>query len=219
MNVRPITWLITFSLLFVFSLGSGCQTVYYDTLEKFGVHKHDILTDRVKGARDSQEEAKEQFRSVLENFSAVVNFEGGDLQQKYDTLRLSFERSELRAKEVSERIASVERVSKAMFKEWRTELKHYANANLRNSSERQLVDTKKQYDVMMKAMRHAEKKMDPVLSAFRDQVLFLKHNLNARAMASLATEVASVETDIGALIRGIESSIREADSFVQSMGK
>ena len=193
--------------------------MYYDTLEKFGVHKHDILTDRVKGARDSQAVAKEQFQTALESFSAIVNFEGGDLQKKYETLRRSFERSELRAKEVSERIASVERVSKAMFKEWKTELKHYANANLRSSSERQLVDTKKQYDVMMKAMRHAEEKMGPVLSAFRDQVLFLKHNLNARAMASLATEVASVETDIGALIRGIESSIREADSFVQSLDK
>ena len=213
MKTRCITLLLCLTCL------TGCQTLYYAGMEKVGVHKRDILTDRVKDARDSQEDAKEQFKDALEEFSAVVKFDGGDLQQQYDKLSSSFAKSEQRAKDVSARIDSVESVSKALFKEWEAELKQYASASLRSNSEQQLAVTKKDYGVMIDAMRKAEQKMEPVLSAFRDQVLFLKHNLNARAIASLETELASVETDIGALIKEMESSIREADSFIQSMSK
>jgi hypothetical protein len=46
---------------------AGCQTAYYKTMEKFGYHKRDILVDRVKDAKETQEEAKEQFKSALES--------------------------------------------------------------------------------------------------------------------------------------------------------
>ena len=66
-------------------------------------------------------------------------------------------------------------------------------------------------------MKHAESKIKPVLSAFRDQVLYLKHNLNARAIASLRSELVSVETDVAALIRDMETAINKADGFIQAM--
>jgi hypothetical protein len=68
-------------------------------------------------------------------------------------------------------------------------------------------------------MKRAEKKIAPVLSAFRDQVLFLKHNLNAQAVASLQGELVSIESDVASLIREMEASINEADSFIQSLAK
>ena len=66
-------------------------------------------------------------------------------------------------------------------------------------------------------MKRAESKIDPVLLAFRDQVLFLKHNLNAQAIASLHDELASVEADIALLIKEMEASITEADAFIKAM--
>lgn len=54
-------------------------------------------------------------------------------------------------------------------------------------------------------------------AAFYDQVLFLKHNLNARAIASLKGNVASIESDIAVLIREMEASIREANRFIDAM--
>jgi hypothetical protein len=68
-------------------------------------------------------------------------------------------------------------------------------------------------------MRKAEKTMFPVLDVLRDQVLFLKHNLNARAVASIRTELATVRRDVDSLIRQMESSIREADQFISQMQK
>ena len=208
-----------FAIVATATLLLGCQTAYYSTMEKFGVHKRDILVDRVEEARDAQEGAKEQFKSALERFSSVLGFKGGDLQEKYDQLNAEFERSESRAEEVSERIAAVEDVSEALFDEWEDELEQYTNASLRRSSQRQLTDTKRQYAQLIAAMERAEEKIKPVLNAFRDQVLYLKHNLNARAIASLKGELASVESNVAALIRDMERSIREADRFIQSMNR
>ncbi|MEZ5303422.1 MAG: DUF2959 family protein [Verrucomicrobiales bacterium] len=115
-------------------------------------------------------------------------------------------------------MALVEDVSGALFKEWRKELDDYQSAELRRSSERQLASTEARYAQLIAAMHRAEKSMDPPLRAFRDQVLYLKHNLNARAIASLQGELRAVESEVAALVREMERSIREADSFVASLG-
>ena len=198
-------------------LTGGCQKAYYDTMEKFGVHKRDIMVDRVEEARDSQEEAKEQFQSALEQFTTVLNFKGGKLEDKYKTLQAEYDKSEIKADDVKKRIVAVEDVSEALFTEWEDELGQYSNASLRRDSERKMVQTRRQYDQLITAMRKAETKIDPVLRAFRDQVLYLKHNLNAQAIASLQSELVGVESDIADLIQEMEKSIGEANSFIKTM--
>ena len=66
-------------------------------------------------------------------------------------------------------------------------------------------------------MRKAEQKTEPVLAAFRDQVLFLKHNLNMQAVSSIQQESAIIEQDVAALIRDMETSIAEAEAFVKDL--
>lgn len=197
----------------------GCQSVYYDTMEKIGYHKRDLMVSDVEKARDAQQEAKEQFKSALDRFTKTLNVEGGELQDKYDILNAEYEQSEAKAQAVRDRIASVEDVSQALFDEWETELKEYSNSSLRQSSQKQLTQTRTQYAQLIKAMKRAETKMNPVLAKFKDQVLFLKHNLNAQAISSLKRELVSVEGNIASLIKEMEASIKEADSFIASMEK
>jgi hypothetical protein len=197
----------------------ACQSAYYKTMEKFGYHKRDLLVERVQEARDAQEGAKDQFRSALDRFSAELGVPGGDLRETYDTLNAEFEESEKRADDVRERIASVKEVAGALFEEWETELGQYSSAALRQDSERKLRSTRKQYTQLITAMKKAEAKLDPVLDSFRDQVLYLKHNLNAQAIASLKGELRSIEADVGKLIREMEASISEADAFIQAMAR
>ena len=197
----------------------GCQSVYYDAMEKMGYHKRDLMVSDVEKARDAQQEAKEQFKSALDRFTTVLNIKGGELQDKYNTLNEEYERSETKAQAVRDRIASVEDVSQALFAEWEAELKEYSSANLRKSSQAKLTQTRTQYAQLIKAMKRAESKMPPVLAKFKDQVLFLKHNLNAQAIASLKSELGSVESNIKILIKEMESSIKQADAFISSMNK
>lgn len=196
---------------------AGCQSTYYKTMEAFGYHKRDLLVTRVQEARTAQEDAKEQFQSALEKFSAVVEFPVGKLQETYKQLKSELDKSESRAKAVRNRIADVEKVATALFKEWESELDQYSSEDLRRSSEEKLKQTRQRYTQLIGAMKRAESKITPVLTAFRDQVLFLKHNLNAQAIASLRDELVSVEADVASLIQEMESSIAEADVFIREM--
>lgn len=205
--------------LLVALLLGACQSVYYDAMEKVGIEKRDILVDRVDGARDAQEQAKEQFGSALEKFIAVTNYSGGDLEAQYRMLKGEYEDSQARAEAVHARIRGVEDVADALFTEWQQELKQYSSAGLRRSSEQQLSATRRSYANLIRAMKAAEKKIDPVLAAFNDRVLFLKHNLNASAIASLRSERREVETDIQALVREMNVSIAEADKFIETMSR
>lgn len=207
-------WLTSFT---VFS--AGCQGVYYKTMETFGKHKRDILVDRVGNAREAQEDAKEQFQTALEKFSSVVKVPTGELQNKYNQLKTELDKSEAKAKAVSTRIADVESVAKALFDEWESELEQYNNKDLRRTSEQKLKQTQGRYDQLISAMKKAERKIAPVLSAFRDQVLFLKHNLNAQAVASLQGELVYIESNVSSLIKEMDASIAEANAFINSMTK
>lgn len=196
---------------------AGCSGTYYQAMEKIGFPKREILVDRVEKAQDAQTKAKEQFSSALEHFLAVTKADGGDLQRKYDEMSHEFTRSESRAKDVRDRIAAVEDVAQALFHEWKQELGQYSDATLRRDSERQLDETRRRYDALMSLMLRAAGRMDPVLATFRDQVLYLKHNLNARALASLDHTHHDLEADISRLISDMETSIREAQNFIKEL--
>jgi Protein of unknown function (DUF2959) len=196
---------------------SGCSSTRIAIGEAFGYAKREQLVDRVEEARDGQEAAKVQFASALDEFLALTGTDGGDLEAAYKKLSKQYDRSKSKAETVRGRIRSVERVADALFAEWETELGEYASEDMRQVSERQLTETRDRYDELLGAMKRAESKMDPVLAAFGDQVLFLKHNLNARAIASLDTEAASLEAEIGRLIAEMEASINEANAFIEDM--
>lgn len=206
-------------VLLLLSVLAGCSSAYYGTMEKFGVHKRDIMVDRVTDARNAQEEAKEQFQSALEQFTSVVQLKDSALENQYKVLNSEYEKSRDRAETVRDRIESVESVSEALFAEWENELDQYSSKALRQDSEKKLRQTKKQYEHLIDAMWKAEGKIQPVLSVFHDQVLYLKHNLNAQAIAALQGELLSLEKDVAGLIAEMEKAIREADSFILRVQK
>lgn len=200
---------------------TGCNwiwdRVYYASMEKLGREKRDILAKRVSAGRADQEKAKEQFQTTLEAFQELTGFDGGELEKVYNKLNKELERSENRANQVRERIDGIERVARDLFKEWDQEIEQMSSPDLRAKSRVLRDETEDRYNQLISKMRQAESKMDPVLAAFRDQVLFLKHNLNARAIQSLGDTVLEIDEDVAALVQDIEASIEEADAFVASL--
>jgi inorganic pyrophosphatase len=176
-------WPVTVVLL-LFAPHGACDFLYYRTMKRFGVEKRDILVDRVRDTRKSQEQAKEQFRTALERFKAVVEIEGGSLEDKYESLNRELERSEDRAWDLHDHIKDVKDVAHDLFNEWQKELERYGDLRLRAESERELRETKRRADPMIASMERAEERVEPVLQPLRDRVLFLKHNLNANAIGT-----------------------------------
>lgn len=196
---------------------SGCSTVYYSAMEKVGVHKRDIMVDRVKAARDTQDDTKKQFLTAMEQFKSVVNFKGGNLEKEYNKLNATLQKSEAGAAAVRSRIRAVEDVSDALFSEWRSEIKQFSSDTLRRSSQEKYDLTRSKYKQLIAAMKEAESRLEPALIPLRDQVLFMKHNLNAKAIAGLSEEVVNVQSNVDKLVRDMEVAIAQADKFISAL--
>lgn len=209
--MKLIAFLSTLLLL------SGCQTAYYSTMEKLGIEKRDILVDRVDEAKESQGDAQEEFRSALERLDTMLNIDGGELEQQYNALNDDYESSKAAAERVRERIDAVDSVAQDLFDEWSNELEQYSNDSMRRQSERQLRETERRYSDLIRTMERAASKMEPVLAKLQDNVLYLKHNLNAQAISAIRGEFDNLQIDIKELIEEMEAAIAESDKFIESM--
>ncbi|TMX34593.1 DUF2959 domain-containing protein [Vibrio sp. Hep-1b-8] len=205
-------------VLSIFTL-TGCQSAYYSAMEQVGYHKRDIMVDRVEDAKESQQDAQQEFTSALEALSALTHFDGGELETVYNQINDKYQDSEKAAQEVSDRIAAIEDVSDALFAEWQSELELYTSSKLRRASEQKLKETQRSYNTMLSAMKRAEDKMTPVLNTLRDNTLYLKHNLNASAIGALQGEFTSLEQDIQYAIKQMNAAITESDKFLQKLNQ
>jgi ElaB/YqjD/DUF883 family membrane-anchored ribosome-binding protein len=207
-------------VLAVILLLPSCKQVrekYFNTLEQVGIERRELLVKRVDNAREAQIEAQEQFKDALTELQALVGYQGGDLEKMYSKLSSEYDKSESKAKEVRERITRVEQVAQSLFEEWQREIGQYSNAQFKRESERELAATKRRTDQVVVAMKRSAAAMDPVLVKLHDQVLFLKHNLNARALGSLSGTAKSLQVEVDGLITQMQSSIAEADTFIREM--
>jgi len=207
--------------LAVFAAGllgaSACSRLYYASMEKLGKEKRDILVKRIIDGKKDNEEARQQIKTTLESFQELTGFDGGNLESMYGKLNGEYEAAKQRVDDVSNRIKSINQVANDLFKEWSAEIEEMGDASLKTRSRAMLREAQLRHQHYMTAMHQTERKMQPVIRAFHDQVLFLKHNLNARAINSLKSTLAKLDRDVALLVTDIERSIKESDAFVSSL--
>ncbi len=196
---------------------TGCASVQYSALEKVGIHKRDILVDRVEDARDAQAETREQLVTAYEELSELVGYKGGELEKKYERLSKEVDRSRDATEDLDEHLADIDRVSEDLFDEWESELDLYSSAALKADQEQKLKLARRQFLKMRDRMQTARNRVDPVMAVLTDNVLFLKHSLNAQALAALRGQTAVLEGQVDALIRDMQVAIDEADAFINRM--
>jgi hypothetical protein len=196
---------------------AGCRSTYYAAYEKFGVYKRDLLKKSVVKARDDQKAAQDQFKDAMTRLKEITKFEGGQLEKNYGSLKSEYDDCVVKASSVRKRIREVETVSSDLFAEWEKEIGQIGTPALRDASRQQLTATRQRYDDLHTALTSAEQSMEPVLKQFNDYVLYLKHNLNAQAIASLKGEAANIQNEIARLIDQMTRSIARADEFVKAM--
>ena len=195
----------------------GCQKAYYGMWETVGKEKRHLLKDQVEKVRDEQSGASEDFKDALTRIQEIYGFDGGELEAQYDRLTDDYEDCVARAEAVDERIERVQSIAEDLFDEWKDEIGQIGNPTFKKDSRRKLNDTQKRYQRMEASMLAAQSKMDPVLERLHDYVLYLKHNLNAQAIGALGKEVGEIEDEVADLIRDIDRSIEEADTFIETL--
>lgn len=215
MTNNPIRSTVALALV-VLAL-AGCSTAYYKTMEAFGKEKRDLLRSNVEAARDEQSQAQEEFKDALTQLKELTQFEGGELEDTYNALKDQFEDCEDRANTVRGRIDKIDGIAADLFVEWEKEIAQISSESMRQDSAKKRKATQQRYAGLHTALEASEKRMDAVLVRFRDNVLYLKHNLNAQAVGALDNEVVSIEKDVGALIKDMEASIAKADDFIATL--
>lgn len=214
-----------YSILLSFFLLSlmGCQSAVqkavqetkYSAYEVFGVQKRDLLKKEVKAVREEQKETQDEFKEALERIKALTQFSGGKLEREYRRINASYEDARDQAEVLRGRIRQVDVIAQDLFKEWAGEIDQIETPNLKAESRRSLGRTQKRYQEMYAQLKKSEGRMDPVLSRLKDQVLYLKHNLNAQAVGSLKGESLSIQKDIERLLQEMKTSIEAADQFIR----
>lgn len=215
----------TFVLLSSVLVLGACQSMIsdakkeakYSAYEMIGVQKRDLFKKEVKKVKDGQEDTGEAFQDALEKLQKVYAFDGGNLERQYRSLNSSYEDAQEEVKEVHERVKTLETVAEDLFTEWRKEITEITSADLRSKSSQSLNQTQNKYQEFHRALKKSEARMDPVLAKLRDQVLFLKHNLNAQAIAGLKVESGKIQKDIEALIKEMNASVGHAEDFIKTM--
>ncbi len=210
-----LKFLLQIGLIVFFT--TGCSQIYYAGMEKVGVHKRDIMVDRVENVQESQEDAQEEFKSALEQFGSLVTIEETGLKKAYDKFSSQYDDAKEAAEDLNKDINKLEDVSLALFKEWEEEITQYQNAKLKSQSKTKLRNTKAKYKKMMQSMRRSEKSMKPILATFYDNVLTLKHSLNAQAIGALHGEFNTLKGNVNLLINQMNTSIKESNKFIQEM--
>ncbi len=196
---------------------AGCRSAYYSAWEKVGVYKRDLLKKKVVAARDDEKAAGEQFKDALTRLKELYGFQGGNLEKTYNSLKAEYDRSLDRANAVHKRVKDVETIGADMFKEWESENAKIGSPDLRQRDSAMLEQTRSRYSDLLSALKRAENSMEPVLSRLNDQVLFLKHNLNAAAIASLKGESTNIQAEISKLIEDMNAAIAQADKFISTL--
>ncbi|MEA9978514.1 MULTISPECIES: DUF2959 domain-containing protein [unclassified Pseudomonas] len=196
---------------------SGCQSAYFAAMDKAGIPKRQMLAGRIEDAREAQKDTSKHLSSALESYRRVVHFDGGDLEKRYDVLNDDYQASVKSADAIHQRIDSVENVANALFDEWNAELDQYTRQDLRAASAKELDRTQTEYRTLLATMKTAESLIPPVLNVLHDQVLFLKHNLNAQAIGVLKDESGTVQNNVYQLLKDMQRSIDSSDAFLRHL--
>ena len=207
---------VMFSLLLI----TGCTSIYNATMEGvFGYEKRELFKKSVTALQSEQKDAQKEFKDALTRLKELYGFHGGELESVYEKVKSSYERCDGEAKAVHTRIENMEDLAKSMFSEWETDIQQYTNPNLAATSRDQLRLTKDRYAQLSRTVREAESAMQPVLGQLKDNVLFLKHNLNASAIGSLQGEASGIQKQIEQLLTQMNTAIAASDSFIKTLPK
>lgn len=189
----------------------------YSAYEMVGVEKRDLFKSEVSQVKQEQEETGEAFKDALERLQEIYAFDGGDLEKEHDKLHSSYEEAKVRSQEVNKRITQLNTVANDLFVEWEAEISEISSGDLKRKSREKLVSTKSKYRTLHKELLNSEKKIHPVLAKLKDQDLYLKHNLNAKALGGLKTESAGIENEIKSLISEMNASSKKAQEFIETL--
>ncbi len=195
----------------------GCSQMYYSTWEMLGKQKRDLLRDNVENLADDQKEVHEEVADALTRLRSLYGSPNDKLVSVYDDLRSDYDDAKSKAEALHARVEKVDEIANDLFEEWNDEISKLRTPKYKADSRSKLNQTKDRYSKLHASMLKSERSLKPVLAALEEQVIYLKHNLNAQALGSIKNEVNAIESEIKTLSTSLQASIEQSKAFIGTL--
>ena len=103
------------------------------------------------------------------------------------------------------------------FAKWMESLDEISSESLRERSQARLNETRVRYGEILAEGRGASAMFEPVMGGLRDQVIFLGHDLNPSAIASLKPDAEKLNAQAESLLSGIERTQSKISDYIASL--
>jgi len=182
-----------------------------------GVKQAENLVKKTEASAKAITEAREQIKTTLDGYNALIEGNVEDTKKAYGNLQKEMDRSDDRAEDVGKRIDEMNVEADKYFADWTRSLDGISSPDLRARSEERMKDARSRYDQILATTGKAGDMFASFIQNLRDQVTYLGHDLNPRALASLEGDATKLNTAAESFFGKIDSAIDEATSYAASL--
>jgi len=179
------------------------------------------LTERlIKSSGDTVKsivETKIQISKTLGVYNDLRGDAVKDRRRAYRSLVKEMENCDKRVAKVREQTAGMNGDASAYFKDRGASLEKIASEDLRKLAGDRLDDSKTRFEAVLAAGRAAGEDYQALMAKLRDQVLFLGHDLNPTAVASLEKDAGELNAQAKQLFGKIDETVTSFNEYIKSL--
>lgn len=208
-TVRPFA-----SVLCALALAAGCAG---PSERSESVEQVDELLTRIERVQAETAVAKDAVHAALDELCRIVSpgFQG-DAAAEFAKFIAASERSEEQGETLRDVTEPMQEAASDVFQRWTKDMEAFGNSRLRQRSQTRLDETRTRFQGIVGATQAAQISLDAFHDDMRDLALFLRHDLNSAAVASIRTDVRALNEQIRDVDTRFDATVAAARAYVES---
>jgi hypothetical protein len=181
-----------------------------------GVAKVEDLVSRVERVHVETELARDAAAAAVRELRALTapGFRG-DAAGAYRAVSAAAEASRQHAIQLRESVSAMQIAARPVFDQWAAQVDAIGNASVRARSEDRLRRARERYEAIDSNLRPALDEFDALNCDVRDLLLFLSVDFNSASVATIQTELASLDGGVARLDARLGRSLVAAQGYLE----
>jgi hypothetical protein len=175
------------------------------------------LVERVERVSAELDASKATMLAAIQKLQAVTAPEfQGDAVLAHKELENTLDDSDDQAKALRKSIDKMRAAAEPVFEQWTKDLEAYSNPEMRARSQQRLAAARERYDSVVAAVEPVLVEYETVNQTLHDHLLFLSHDMNPAAVATIQDDVRSVAKQAAGLDGSFQTAKAAARAYVDS---
>jgi cell division septum initiation protein DivIVA len=186
-------------------------------LAQQGFRQTDRLMSRAENSARAIEDTKGELQRTLEAYNSMFDGSAKNPRRAYQISLRGVERSEKRVGDIQKRLNEMQIEADKYFADWTTSLDAIINQDLRRRSEARRDETRAGYDNIHQAALKAVAEYETFIGNFRDQLMFLGHDLNPSSISSLKEDAGKLNGEAAQLFSEADGSLTVIRTLIDNI--